>query len=92
MASSFDTEMMHVCYPTRREIQRLHGEREELLRSLRVSESPFRCSDDADATQNLSSMLVYRDRVVEQLDSEQGKMAYLRQEVFVLTIALLQTS
>lgn len=89
MASSFDTETMHVCYPTRREIQRLHGEREELLRSLCI---PFRCRDDADATQNLSSMLVYRDRVVEQLDSEQGKMAYLRQEVFVLTIALLQTS
>ncbi|XP_038863383.1 coiled-coil domain-containing protein 63-like [Salvelinus namaycush] len=64
-----------------REIQRLHGEREELLRSLRVSESPFQCWDDTDATQNLSSMLVYRDRVVEQLDSEQGKMAYLRQEI-----------
>ncbi|CAB1329524.1 unnamed protein product [Coregonus sp. 'balchen'] len=63
-----------------REIQRLHGEREELLRSLRVSESPFRRWDDADATQNLSSMLVYRDRVEEQLDSEQGKMTYLRQE------------
>ncbi|XP_014001661.1 outer dynein arm-docking complex subunit 1 isoform X1 [Salmo salar] len=61
-----------------REIQRLHGEREELLRSLCI---PFRCRDDADATQNLSSMLVYRDRVVEQLDSEQGKMAYLRQEI-----------
>ncbi|XP_041701978.1 coiled-coil domain-containing protein 63 isoform X1 [Coregonus clupeaformis] len=64
-----------------REIQRLHGEREELLRSLRVSESPFRRWDDADATQNLSSMLVYRDRVEEQLDSEQGKMTYLRQEI-----------
>ncbi|KAI3357284.1 hypothetical protein L3Q82_015738, partial [Scortum barcoo] len=65
----------------RREIQRLQHEREELLRSLRVSQSCFNRWTDASVVQDLSAMLACRDTVDEELEAEKGKEAYLKDQI-----------
>lgn len=79
----------------RREIQRLQGEREELLRSLRVSQSCFNRWTDASVVQDLTAMLACRDRIDEELEAERGKVASLKDQVkcvFPWTIYRIQYS
>uniref|UniRef100_UPI003AACC332 outer dynein arm-docking complex subunit 1-like n=1 Tax=Centroberyx gerrardi TaxID=166262 RepID=UPI003AACC332 len=64
-----------------REIHKLQDEREEILRSLRVSESPFRRWTDASITHDLSTMLVSRDRIDEELEAEKHEVAFLKDQI-----------
>lgn len=65
----------------RREIQRLQDEREELLRSLRVSQSCFNRWTDASGVQDLTSMLAHGDRIDKELEAEKAKVASLKDQV-----------
>lgn len=65
----------------RREIQRLQDEREELLRSLRVSQSCFNRWTDASVVHDLTAMLACRDRIDEELEAEKDKVTSLKDQV-----------
>lgn len=65
----------------RQEIQWLQNEREELLHSVRVSESSFNRWTDASVVQDLTAMLASREKIDEDLEAEKGKVASLKDQV-----------
>lgn len=72
---------MYVFVCVRREIQKLQDEQEELLRSIRVSQSRFNRQNDAGVVQDLTAMLACEDRIDEELEEEKCKAASLRDQV-----------
>ncbi|XP_059189624.1 outer dynein arm-docking complex subunit 1-like isoform X2 [Centropristis striata] len=62
------------------EIERLQHEREEHLRSLRVSQSSFNRWTDASVVQDLTAKLACRDRIDEELEAEKAKVASLKDQ------------
>ncbi|XP_073732443.1 coiled-coil domain-containing protein 114 isoform X4 [Misgurnus anguillicaudatus] len=65
----------------RQEISKLREEQEELLRSLRVSESQTRRQSDSQDIQSLRSLLDQRDALDEQLEKERQTQSQLEQEI-----------
>ncbi|XP_059189620.1 outer dynein arm-docking complex subunit 1-like isoform X1 [Centropristis striata] len=63
------------------EIERLQHEREEHLRSLRVSQSSFNRWTDASVVQDLTAKLACRDRIDEELEAEKAKVASLKDQI-----------
>ncbi|XP_045912939.1 outer dynein arm-docking complex subunit 1-like isoform X5 [Micropterus dolomieu] len=64
----------------RREIQRLLDEREDLLRSLRVSQSSLNRWADASVVQDLTATLACGVGIDEELEAEKAKVASLKDE------------
>ncbi|XP_042264307.1 outer dynein arm-docking complex subunit 1-like [Thunnus maccoyii] len=64
-----------------REIQRLQDEQEELLRSLRVTESPCNRQNDVSVVEDLTAMLACEDRIDKELEEEKGKVASLKDQI-----------
>ncbi|XP_038578832.1 coiled-coil domain-containing protein 114-like isoform X4 [Micropterus salmoides] len=65
----------------RREIQRLQDEREDLLCSLRVSQSSLNRWADASVVQDLTATLACGVGIDEELEAEKAKVASLKDEV-----------
>lgn len=65
----------------RREIQRLQDEREELLLSLRASQSCSIRWTDTSVVQDLTAKLACGDGIDEELEAEKGKVASLKDQV-----------
>lgn len=71
-------------YVIRREIQRLQDEREDLLCSLRVSQSSLNRWADASVVQDLTATLACGVGIDEELEAEKAKVASLKDEVKVV--------
>ncbi|XP_068996665.1 outer dynein arm-docking complex subunit 1-like [Embiotoca jacksoni] len=65
----------------KREIQRLQDDREELLRSLRVSQSCSKRRTDATVAQDLTAMLACGDRLDTEQEAEKAKVAVLKDQI-----------
>ncbi|XP_038578826.1 coiled-coil domain-containing protein 114-like isoform X1 [Micropterus salmoides] len=65
----------------RREIQRLQDEREDLLCSLRVSQSSLNRWADASVVQDLTATLACGVGIDEELEAEKAKVASLKDEI-----------
>ncbi|KAM7404478.1 hypothetical protein PAMP_011822 [Pampus punctatissimus] len=71
-------ESANICQ--KQEIKRLQDEQEELLRSLRVSQSLSNRQNDASVVQELTAMLACEDRIDKELREEKGKVASLKDQ------------
>ncbi|XP_034142923.1 coiled-coil domain-containing protein 114 [Esox lucius] len=65
----------------RQEMEKLEKEQQELLSSLRVSESLSRRQQDSEDTQTLRAMLDQRDEVAQELERERQSQAELEKEI-----------
>ncbi|XP_078110775.1 outer dynein arm-docking complex subunit 1-like [Sander vitreus] len=65
----------------KREIQRLQDEREELLLSLRASQSCSSRWTDTSVVQDLTAKLACGDGIYEELEAEKGKVASLKDQI-----------
>ncbi|XP_053173904.1 outer dynein arm-docking complex subunit 1-like [Scomber japonicus] len=78
---AYCVKTQRLLYRDKREIQRLQDEQEELLCSLRVSQSCFNRQNDVSVVQDLTAMLASEDRIDEELEEEKLKIASLKDQI-----------
>ncbi|XP_051966900.1 coiled-coil domain-containing protein 63-like isoform X2 [Xyrauchen texanus] len=80
---AYSIQSQEIIRKQRQEISKLHEEKEELLRSLRVVECQACKQSDSQNAQSLRSLLNQRDDLDEQLERERQTQAELEQEALV---------
>ncbi|XP_032377619.1 coiled-coil domain-containing protein 114 [Etheostoma spectabile] len=80
---AYTEKIQGLIFRDKREIQRLQDEREELLLSLKASQSCSTRWTDTCVVQDLTSKLACGDGIDEELEAEKGKVASLKEQILI---------